>query len=408
VLKSVSHNRGSHTIASLVLRKNEQRRIRAGHLWVFSNEIDTNKTPLKAFSPGDTVILESSTGNYLGMAYVNPNSLISARVISFSRPKPVKDLVHQALLRACELRESLYSIPFYRLVHAEADQLPGLIVDRYNDVFVMQLNTAGSERWLNLVVEFLQSRYEVKSIVLRNDTSSRELEGLKKSVEVAYGETVDAIEIEENKTKFLVDTEHGQKTGWFYDQRNNRALLQQLAKKKTVLDLFSYTGGWGIEAARAGAKNVHCVDQSKRALEAVETNAVLNKLENIVSCECADVFDYLKGPVKPEERYDIVVVDPPALIKRRKDVKAGVNAYQQLNQHALDRVKPGGLLVSASCSYHLDRESFRQLLSRAGHKAACDLKLIAQGHQAMDHPVYLPMPETEYLKAFFLRVEKNQ
>ncbi len=392
-------------LAPLHLKKNEERRLRNGHLWVYSNEVDIKRSPLNDFTPGQQVVVVANDGKPLGVAYVNPHSLICARLVSRS-PTQLLDqslLVHRFKV-ALSLRERLFEKPFYRLIYGESDFLPGLVVDRFGDVLVAQLNTAGMEAMRDEVVAALQKVFKPCAILLRNDSSARGQEGLESYVETAAGEVPEVVEIEENQTRFEVPLLTGQKTGWFYDHRLNRARVQNLAGGMRVLDVFSYIGGWGVAAATAGASEVVCVDSSARALDMVERNAELNGVSGIVQGIEGDAFDALKALRADKERFDLVIVDPPAFIKRRKDAKKGIEAYRRLNQAAMQLLGKDGILVSASCSYHLQRDTLRDLLQQSSRHLDRSLQIIEQGHQGPDHPVHPAIVETDYIKCLIGRV----
>ena len=388
----------------LRLKKNEDRRLRAGHLWVFSNEIDVARTPLTAFQPGDAVEIQDSGGRTIGSGYVNPGTLIAARLVSRAPGRVLNAaLLERRIARALTLRDRLFARPFYRLVYGEGDGLPGLVIDRFGDVLVVQITTAGMERVRAELIDVLERLLAPAAVLLRNDTSSRALEGLTQEVEAALGTVPERVEIEENGVRFEVPLLGGQKTGWFYDHRPNRARLQAYAPGQRVLDVFSYVGGWGVQAAAAGATQVLCVDSSARALEEVERNALLNGVEGRVATHRADAWDALRELRAADERFDIVVLDPPAFIKRRKDIKEGEQAYRRINQLALSLLVPDGILVSASCSYHLSREALLDALLRASRAGGRELQIVEEGHQGPDHPVHPAIAETSYLKAFFAR-----
>jgi 23S rRNA (cytosine1962-C5)-methyltransferase len=393
------------TLPVLYLKKNEDRRLRTGHLWVFSNEVDVARSPLPAFEPGQPVEIRDSADRPVGSGYVNPRSLIAARLVSRDATQSLDaGLLERRLRAALRLRERLFPQPFYRLVYGESDGLPGLVVDRFGEVLVAQLTTAGMERVRDEVVAALQRLLAPSGILLRNDTPGRSLEGLESYVETAAGDVPERIEIEENGTRFSVPLLTGQKTGWFYDHRLNRLRMQRYVRELRVLDVFSYGGGWGVQAAVAGAAQVLCVDASAPALEDVQRNAARNGVAERVATLHADAFDALRQLREAGEHFDVIVLDPPAFIKRKKDAKPGEQAYRRLNQLAIQLLAPDGILISASCSYHLPREALRDALLRASRAAGRELQLLEQGHQAPDHPVHPAIPETEYLKAFFGRL----
>ena len=393
------------TLAPLRLKKKEERRLHTGHLWVFSNEVDVAHTPLTGFEPGQLVSIEASNGAVLGTGYVNPHSLICARLVSRD-PHYMLDqslLVHRLNI-ALSLRERLFDKPYYRLVFGESDALPGLVVDRYGDVLVAQLTTAGMERVKTEVVAALQKVIKPRVIVLRNDTSSRALEGLPKYIETALGEVPERVRLEENGVQFDISVLTGQKTGWFYDHRMNRARMQCYVKDRRVLDVFSYLGGWGVQAAAAGASEVLCVDSSQAALDQLCHNAALNNVAERVTGIQADAFDALKSLRAERQKFDVVILDPPAFIKRKKDHKQGLQAYHQLNQMAMQLLAKDGILISASCSHHLEPNALQDVLLQTSRHVDRSLQILEQGQQGPDHPIHPAIPETRYLKAFLVRV----
>ncbi len=392
-------------LAPLHLKKNEERRLRNGHLWIYSNEVDTRRSPLHEFTAGQQVVVVANDGKPLGSAYVNPHSLICARLVSRSATQLLDQslLVHRIKI-ALSLRERIFDKPFYRLVYGESDFLPGLVVDRFGEVLVVQLNTAGMEVLREEVVAALQKVLRPRAILLRNDSSARAQEGLESCVEPVLGEVPDVVEIEENNTRFEVPLLSGQKTGWFYDHRLNRSRVQNLAAGMRVLDVFSYIGGWGVAAAVAGAAEVVCIDSSAKALDWVERNGALNGVGDRVQAIEGDAFDALKALRAERERFDLVIVDPPAFIKRRKDAKKGVDAYRRLNQAAMQLLGKDGILVSASCSYHLQRDTLRELLQQGARHLDRSMQIIEQGHQGPDHPVHPAIAETDYIKCLINRV----
>jgi 23S rRNA (cytosine1962-C5)-methyltransferase len=393
------------SLSPLRLKKDQERRLLAGHCWVYSNEVDTDSTPLNTFEPGQPVQILSHRGRWLGQGYVNPHSLICARLVSRLRKRPPSPSFWIERIRtALELRERLYRRPFYRLIFGESDGLPGLIADRYGDLLALQITTAGMEQARADILTALEQVLRPTCIVLRNDIQVRELEGLVQGVETVLGDPPDTIELQEGETRFLVDPLTGQKTGWFYDQAENRARMLRFGTPNRVLDLCSYVGAWGVQAAVAGAEEVVCVDSSPTALERAGENADRNGVVARVSGLQGDAFDVLRALREQQERFDLVILDPPAFIKRRKDAKEGTRAYQRLNRLGLELVEPGGLLVTSSCSYHMDRTAFLGTARRAAQSAGCTLQLLQAGGQGPDHPIHPAIPETEYLKTFFFRV----
>lgn len=392
-------------ITVLRLKPHQDKRLRAGHLWVYSNEIDTAKTPLKGIEPGERVVLENAHGKFVGHGYANPNSLICARLVSRDRDHLLdQSLIVHRLKIALALRERYYPGPYYRLVFGEADGLPGLVVDRYGDHLVAQLTTAGMEAMRDEVLAALLKVLKPSSVLWRNDSAVRELEGLTRYIEVAHGDVPEQLEVVEGDCRFRVSPSEGQKTGWFYDQAANRDLLMPQVAGKRVLDVCSYVGGWGVRAAHAGAAEVVCVDASEHALTQVRTNAELNGVDERVQTLKSDAFDALRALKQQGERFDVVVLDPPAFIKRKKDMKEGSLAYRRLNEAALGLLSRDGLLVTASCSFHMDRDQLLRTVQQAARHADRHIQLLQFGQQSPDHPVHPAIVETAYLKAFYLRV----
>lgn len=389
----------------LCLKKGEERRILMGHPWIYSNEVNTTASPLKNFSAGEEVLVQASDKRLIGIAYINPHSLICARIFSYNTEDRLNaTFFTQRLKQALALRNTLLTKPYYRLVFSEGDGLPGLIIDRFGNDFVMQLNTAGMESRKQLIADSMKTVFpEINSILLRNETSAREREGLPTVVEPLLGTVPEEIQLEENNTQFSTALMQGQKTGWFYDHRLNRERLTHYVKAKTVLDVFSYLGAWGITAAKHGATHVDCIDSANFAMTYLQKNAVLNGVQDKVNFIHADAFDALKQLQKDNKTYDVIVLDPPAFIKKAKDKKEGMIAYQRLNEMALRLLNPNGILVSCSCSMHLADEDLLQLIKRAAFRSHTSLQVLEYGHQGPDHPVHIQLPETHYLKAFFLR-----
>jgi 23S rRNA (cytosine1962-C5)-methyltransferase len=389
----------------LVLNAQADRRLKLGHLWIYSNEVDTARSPLKQFGMGQQALVTSNSGKPLGIALMNPTSLICGRIINRDEKHPLnKSLLVHRFKQALALRELTFSEPYYRLVYGDSDLLPGLVVDRFGDYLVVQIASAGMELVKNDIIDALVQVLKPEGILLSNDHSARALENLPEYTEVVYGSVPEAVELVENGTRFMAPIHGGQKTGWFYDHRVNRAQLQQYVKGKRVLDVFSYIGGWGVQAAVAGASEVICVDASESALDGVERNAELNDVENIVGTIQGKAIDVLKHLIAENERFDIVVLDPPAFIKKRKDQKAGEAAYRHINELGMRLLGRDGLLVSASCSMHLGKNTLVEIVRASGRHLDRHVQIIGQGGQGPDHPVHPAIPETDYLKAVFARV----
>jgi len=390
----------------LRLKAQEERRLRAGHLWVYSNEIDTERSPLKTLPAGALCRLVDSRGKPLGTAYVNPHALLCARVLTGQADAVIDaDWLARRLRTAAATRQRIYGDqPWYRLVHGEGDGLPGLVIDRYGDIYVVQIGTAGMENLKGPLLDALQAEFKPRGIVLRNDSSAREAEDLPQYVE-DIGAVPQTVLIEEGGVRFEVAMHGGQKTGWFYDQHDNRDRLARYARDARVLDVFSYAGGWALRAHGFGAKAVACVDSSATALDAAAHNATLNgaSLETIKG----QALEVLRQLGVEGRRFDLVVVDPPALIKRKKDHAEGLSLYGRLNRAAFELLAPGGILVSCSCSYHLDAAELQRVLLRESRAAGRRLQILEQGGQGPDHPVHPAIPETRYLKAYFCAAQQE-
>ncbi len=390
---------------SLYLKKSEERRLLAGHLWVYSNEVDTAKSPLKECQSGDQVQVHSSRGKPIAMACVNPQSLICARVYSFKPGEALTErLIERRIAAALALRNAVYDQPCYRLVHGEGDWLPGVIIDRYGDYLVMQINTAGMQAVEEMLVAVLVRLLKPSGIYLRNSSPFRALEGLPQEDSLAFGEIPDTTTLVENGLNYEIPLKTGQKTGWFYDHRDNRLALQGFCKGKRVLDAYSYLGGWGMNALAGGADQVVAVDSSAAAVEGGQRNAALNGFADRWTGVKGDVAEVLKGLRDNGEQFDVVVLDPPAFIQRAKDKRRGIEKYRSVNSQAAGLLSRGGMLVSGSCSHHLTDAELQRAVLHAGRSRGFGVQVVARGHQGRDHPVHAAIPETEYLKAVFTRM----
>ncbi|HME38689.1 MAG TPA: class I SAM-dependent rRNA methyltransferase [Steroidobacteraceae bacterium] len=389
-------------LPALRLKRNEDRRLNAGHLWIFSNEVDTQQTPLTKFEAGELVRVLAHNDRALGLAYVNPQSLISARMLE-TWQLPNTAWLATRIRAALRMRERLYSKPYYRLVYGESDGLPGLVVDRFGSACVIQIGTAGMERLKAQIQEALVQVLHSEALLFKNDGSTREMEGLPSYVEAAKGRFDDLGLVVEDDLEFQAPLAEGQKTGWFFDQAaNRRALSKYVAKGARMLDVFSYVGAWGVRAARGGAGEVVCVDSSAAALELAVSNAERNRA-NIVAVK-GDAFDVLEDLTKKRARFDLVVIDPPAFAKRKKDLPKALAAYKRLNQLAMRVISDDGILVSCSCSHHVSPEDLQETIAKAARAADKHVQILEMGGQAPDHPVHPAIPETRYLKAYFCRV----
>jgi 23S rRNA (cytosine1962-C5)-methyltransferase len=393
-----------HELPELRLKPGEERRLGSGHLWVFSNEVDTERTPLASFTPGAGCRLISSRDRFLGYAYVNPHTLICARILGRDpHYPPSRSLIVHRLQVALALRERLYDRPGYRLVFGEADALPGLVLDRYGDVVVGQTATAGMEAMKDEIVAAVDKVLGPAHFIWKNDSSARELEQLPSYVAAAGDAAIpEQVEIEENGIRFRAPLAGGQKTGWFYDQAANRQRLLKYVRGARVLDVFSYVGGWGLAALKAGAAEAVCVDASAAALATLQYNATANGLQPRTLR--GDAFDALEELRAGGEKFDVVILDPPAFIKKKKQIPKGEAAYRKLNQLGMQLLARDGVLVSCSCSYHLSADALLGVIQGAARHTSRFAQVIEVAGQAPDHPIHPAIPETRYLKAFFCRV----
>jgi len=385
------------------LRKNEDRRIKNGHPWVFSNEIDRIEGGRDA---GAAAELYDAGGALLGCGYYNPHSLIAFRLMSRKRENVDSvDFYEERIRGALSHRRTLYpDLTTFRVVYGESDYLPGLVVDKYGDYLSLQILSAGMERRRDLVLEALQRIFSPAGIIARNDVAVRSLEGLEETVELLVGEIPELVEMEENGIRFLVNLRHGQKTGGFLDQKQNHLLLKDICNGRAVLDCFCYSGSWAVHAGHFGASSALGLDISANAVALAEHNAALNGLSGRVGFEECDAFDRLRSLKYEGKRYGVVVMDPPAFVKNRRNIAEATKGYLTVTRRALELLEPGGYLITCSCSYHMGREPFRDMLTQAARLARCDVRLVATCTQAPDHPVLLSFPESEYLKCFVLQV----
>ena len=387
-------------LPTVILRAGEDRRVRGGHPWAFSNEILMD-ADAKAIPAGSLATLRAPGGEALGVCTFNPHSLIAARLLS-TNPEAQADALFfgRILTRAAALRDRLVGVPYYRLI--QADGIPGVIVDRFGDAFVVQVNTAGMDALTPVLLEAIEAEFSPTTIILKNDSPVRELEGLKREVVVAKGEA-GSIELIENDARFVADLSEGQKTGWFYDQRDNRRFMAGLAKDARVLDAYCYSGGFGVLAAKRGAKSVVCLDRSQPALNAAQRAAALNDVDKIVSFRKGEVFETLEKE-KPRS-YEVVICDPPAFVKSRKDLKTGAQGYRKLVRLAAPLVTRGGFFFVASCSHLVDPPLFAEQVRRGLRDAQRSGRILLSSGAALDHPVHPSLPETAYLKAMVLQLD---
>jgi 23S rRNA (cytosine1962-C5)-methyltransferase len=384
------------------LHPKRDQRIKAGHPWIFSNEIARAKGDP---SPGVTAEVFDSGGSFLGIGYYNPHSLIAVRLLTRVREDiDSSSFYTERLRKAVAYRNEHYpGLTSFRAVHGEGDFLPGLVVDKYGDYLSIQLLSCGMETRRNALLAALRETFNPKGILARNDVAVRKLEGLEERIELLYGDIPEELEIEENGLRFAVSLMTGQKTGHFLDQKENHLLLKGHVEGKRVLDCFCYSGSWGVHAAHFGACDVTCLDISDRAIALARKNADINGLSERMRFETIDVFERLRTMKSEGQRFDLIVMDPPAFVKSRKTVKEAQKGYLTINRRALELLNPGGILVTCSCSYHMEREMFRELIDTTARLSCRQLRLLASRSQALDHPVLLNVPETEYLKCLMVQ-----
>lgn len=390
-------------IHSVRLKPGEEDRLLAGHPWIYRNEVEGWPPSVE---PGDLVDVVDSRGRFLGRGYLNPRSNIAIRLFGRDRLPIDGNFFINRIRQAQAWREKLLGVrSAYRMVHAEADGLPGLIVDRYGKALVIQILTAGMDRRRELILTAIAEVLQPLTIVARNDSPMREREGLVRERGVLLGELPPELVVQVNGLDVAVDLLEGQKTGLFLDQIDNYRLLERLAGGAEVLDCFCYTGLWGLHAARYGASRVTGLDQSAPAITRAKILAERNGLGDRCAYRVGNVFDELKERDRRRESFDLIILDPPAFVKTRARLPEAIAGYKEINLRAMRLIRPGGFLVTCSCSHHLTAERFRDLLREAARDIRRPLRLVAQGGQGPDHPVLLGMPESEYLKCCVLQVQ---
>jgi 23S rRNA (cytosine1962-C5)-methyltransferase len=391
----------NHPLLKLLPRAD--RRLKAGYPWAFSNEIATTPEH-RSWPPGAPVRREGVGGWRYGTFAFKPHSLIAARLLDHDPAVAIDAAwVHARIAAAATLRARICDSEFHRLVHAEADRLPGLVIDRFADVAVVQANSAAMDRLLPEITAALTSLLPLRAVVARNDSSARLQEGLKPDVRLLFGEAA-AVEVVEAGVRFPIDPLEGQKTGFFLDQRPSRDRIAALAPGARVLDVFCHTGAFGLRAAAAGATAVTLVDSSAPALALARQAAELNGLAERIAIERGDAFDVMAELAAAGEQYDIVICDPPAFAKSRKDAEAGLRAYHRMTRLAAPLVAPGGFLLVASCSHHAPLDAFAAQIAAALVRARREARVLFTGGAGPDHPVHPNLPESAYLKAQLLQL----
>ncbi|PKU26226.1 class I SAM-dependent rRNA methyltransferase [Telmatospirillum siberiense] len=393
----------SVTRPQIHLLPGRSRRFRSGHPWIFSNEI-VMSAEAKALPPGGLATIVDAGGERLGVGTFNPHSLIAVRVLSRNPDETVdQSFLALRLRRALALRDRLYDRPFYRLIHAEADGLPGLVIDRYGDIVVLEANTAGMEMLLPALLAALDEVLAPSTVLLQNDGAIRKLEGLELYDRVAKGEISGPIELEENGAYFFADLVTGQKTGWFFDQRDNRAAVAAMAKGRSVIDFYSYAGGFAIQAALAGAGKVVAVDRSEGSLALAAQSAERNGV--VIEPVRAEAFAEMERLKAANQLFGVVIADPPAFVKSKKDLAAGSKGYRKMVRLAAGLVEPGGVLMVASCSHHMGTDAFAEEVRHGLSLAGREGRILRSSGAGADHPLHPFLPESAYLKALLLQLD---
>ena len=387
-------------MASVKLRKTRETSVRAGHPWIYASEIDAVNGE---FENGDIVEVLNYKGNYIGQAFYNPQSVISIRMLTTRDEVCDRAFFRRRIQDAWDYRKNLCDPGSCRLIYSESDFLPGLVVDKFGDYLVMQTLSMGIERIKDMIVELLVEVVKPKGIYERSDVPVRRHEGLEMTSGLLYGEIPERIDMRENGILFSVDVINGQKTGFFLDQKQNRAGLEQFCKDAKVLDCFCHNGSFSLHAAKFGAKSVLGVDISEEALVVARDNARRNGLDN-VTFEAHNCFDHLRELTDAGEKFDVVILDPPAFTKSKNTVPSALRGYKEINLRGLKLVRPGGYLVTCSCSQHVSTEMFQQMINEAVRDSKSRVRMIEYRTQAYDHPILPAAPETKYLKCMYLQV----
>ena len=388
--------------ASCTLIPGKEKRVYQGHSWIFRSDIAKAQADAR---PGDVVQVRAANGMFLGQAFYNPASQMALRLLTRSETPVDADFIRSRILHAITYRRKFADLTSCRLIFSESDGLPGLVADAFGPVIVIQIMCLGMDRWRDVIVETLNEELKPQAIYERSDAPVRRLEGLEEKAGLLCGELPEDIIMSENGVKFRVDVVHGQKTGYFLDQKENRAAIAPFVKDASVLDCFTHTGAFALHAAHYGARAVTAVDISDEALATAKRNAGLNGFEQI-SFVCANAFDWLKAQTLTDERYDVVILDPPAFTKTRGTVDAARRGYKEINLRGMKLVRDGGYLVTCSCSQHMVRDEFVRVILEAARDAHVRLMQVELRTQGRDHPILPSMPETEYLKCGIYRVEK--
>ena len=390
---------------SIILKKNISRRVETGHPWIFANEVNTGMEKDTNASPGEIVDVYSFDKKFIGRGYYNPKSQISVRLLTRDKSEQIDDaFFYKRIQQAWEYRKKIGYSENCRLIFGEADDMPQLIIDKFNDYFVIQTMALGIDVWKPAIVKALNTLFSPKGIYERNDVPVRELEGMEQHKGFLSAEFDTNIVINENGVRFNVDIANGQKTGYFLDQQDNRRAIQHIVKGADVLGAFCYTGSFEISAAYYGAKSVLGLDISQNAVDMCNKNAALNGLEEICRFECVNAFDVLKNWTKEEKRWDVVMLDPPSFTKSRSSIDKAVAGYKEINLRGMKLVKPGGFLVTSSCTNLVQPEQFLDIIQMAAKDAKRKIRQVVFNAQSADHPIIRGQEYTHYLKFLIVQV----
>jgi 23S rRNA (cytosine1962-C5)-methyltransferase len=390
---------------SITLNKNISRRVELGHPWIFANEVNTGKEKDTNAKPGEIVEVYTFDKKFIGKGYYNPQSQISVRLLTRDKKENIDDdFFYNRILQAWQYRQKIGYTENCRLVFGEADDMPQLIIDKFNDYFVIQTLALGIDLWKPAIVKALEKIFTPKGIYERNDVPVRELEGMEQHKGFLSAEFDTNIIINENNIKFYIDIANGQKTGYFLDQQDNRRAIQHIVKGADVLGAFTYTGSFEISAAYYGAKSVLGLDISENAITMCNKNAVLNGLEKICTFKCVNAFDVLKNLTKEDKRWDVVMLDPPSFTKSRSSIDKAVAGYKEINLRGMKLVKPGGFLVTSSCTNLVQPELFLDIIQMAAKDAKRKIRQVVFNAQSADHPIIRGQENTHYLKFLIVQV----
>ncbi len=396
--------------AVVTLKKGEGRSLKAGGLWIYDNEIDTI---MGTFHNGDIVAVHDYDGYIMGRGFINQNSRIRIRMMTRDKDQQTdRDFLKKRVRDAWEYRKKTVDTSSCRIVFGEADFLPGIVIDKFSDVLVVESLALGIDRMKADIVECLREvladdGISIRGVYERSDAKVRLQEGMERQKGFIGAAFDTNVEIVENGVRYLVDVRDGQKTGFFLDQKYNRLAIQKLCKNARVLDCFTHTGSFALNAGIAGAASVLGVDASELAVEQAVKNAALNHLEHVVRFQCADVFDLLPRLEEAGEQYDVVILDPPAFTKSRNSVKNAVKGYREINMRGMKLVKDGGFLATCSCSHFMDNALFSQTIAQAAKSVHCRLRQVEFRTQAADHPILWDANESYYLKFYIFQVRKS-